>query len=72
MADINEIINYLAGTANTVEQALNLFEVPPEERLKVEEKISEELFLCESCGWWDTLDELYDDTGEELCPDCTN
>lgn len=30
-----------------------------------------EIFLCSGCGWWLESEEMFTDTGDQLCPDCS-
>ena len=65
-----EIIDFLTGSSNSLDNALNLFEA---EDLRDHDSflvmLDEQIFLCDSCGWW-SLPEEQSMSDELHCNDC--
>lgn len=63
------IIEYLRGTCRSLEEACQMSETT-EDALTPEQlgELDDELFLCDSCGWWCGMDEMYNEDG--VCDDC--
>lgn len=40
------------------------------ERDELVERVEEQVFLCDGCGWWCSTDELNNETSDQLCDDC--
>ncbi len=78
MANVNmtDIIEYLQGTCNTLQEACEIFGIEEDDlTLDQLKEIDEEIFLCDGCGWWCCLsEEEVDDSdgglGLRLCSDC--
>lgn len=70
---VDEIISYLQGTTNTLDGAVGIItgndeldsmDLTPQQL----EHIDNEIFLCETCGWWCEVCEM---NGDQTCDDCT-
>lgn len=69
--DIQKVIEYLQGTINTVDSAVNeLYHGMQEEDLTLDEdtKLDMELFECEVCGWW--YERVEESDTINVCQDC--
>lgn len=68
--NIQEIVEALQGTANTIDEVL------PEgmdwSDLTAEDHayIDQEIFNCATCGWWYEISEQSDNEDENTCIDC--
>lgn len=69
-AKIDELVEYLQGTCNTLEQGMEICGIDPAFEDEITAAIDDEIFLCAGCGWWDEISACNDDSGEQLCPDC--
>lgn len=69
--DIQKVIEYLQGTINTVDSAVNeLYHGMQDEDLTSDEdtKLDMELFECEVCGWW--YERVEESDTINVCQDC--
>ena len=70
---IQELIDYLQGTCNSLDDGVQTifgedfssFNLSSENH----EQIDNEIFLCETCGWWCEMSESGDEDGN--CTDCS-
>ena len=70
-AKIDEVHQYLTGTANTLQHAMFICGVPEAQLDELRHALSDRCFCCDSCGWWhDAGDEGSSNGGEQVCPDC--
>lgn len=72
---IDELIGMLQGTCDTLDSALR--ELTNDEFVEDDlsednhDKIANEIFLCEECGWWcETSESNESESGENICDDC--
>lgn len=72
--EISEIIQDLQGTTDTLSSAISeIFgDEYSEDDLTTEDnnRIYNEIFLCDDCGWWCETSEMSDCSGEAVCEDC--
>lgn len=64
---VEEVADELVGTCKS------LHDVTTEEEQdddKFCESLSDLVFCCEICSWWFLTEEMHNDDGVELCPDC--
>ena len=66
---VQEMVEYLKGSCNSMEHALDLFEIP-DNREMIAITIEEQIELCEHCEWWHEVDEMHDMDGDRVCDDC--
>lgn len=60
------LVNYFLGSCHSVTEAIaEEFGTTQDEILAILNE--EEVYLCESCGWWWELGEMYD---TETCQEC--
>ena len=59
---MQEVISDLKGTCNTI----NLDEFTVEEL----EELDEEIFECNTCGWWCDIDEEVGEGTQLICQEC--
>lgn len=69
---LQEVVDCLQGTCQTLETALDSCEVDHVHRENVMGRLLEEgeIFCCDACGWWCDTDELHNMADRELCNDC--
>ena len=63
---IHEIAHDLIGTCQSIGYALN----EGEDASEIQDKLAELAFECDGCGWWCSVEELNNETSDELCDDC--
>lgn len=66
-----EVVEYLRGTCQSLSEACAVFEVD-EDSLSTEDYdyLDEEIFRCEECSWWYSMDELSQCEDDPICTDC--
>ena len=70
MKNINDIIQSLLGTCKTAHEICKTHDIDVEELTEEDWKqIDNEIFLCESCGWWCEIGEQQEDGNCEDCQD---
>ena len=72
---VDEIISTLQGTCDTLDGAIQ--EICDDDELSSDDltedqhdKIANEIFLCDDCGWWCKTSEKSDIEDEEVCDEC--
>lgn len=71
---IEELIQYLQGTCNSLDEGI--VEVLGEDYDSMNlssdnhNQIDNEIFLCETCGWWYELCEESENEDERTCESC--
>lgn len=67
MTETEELIEYLKGTCNSLDVgcAVCLLDIDDIDY----EKLDEEIFCCEECSWWCTVDES-SHSEANICIDC--
>lgn len=69
--DIQTVIDFLQGSTETIDSAIEIL-YPGMDREDLDQKdletIDDQIFVCETCGWWCEISERADD--EEICEDC--
>ena len=71
--DIQQIIDYLQGTCNTLNEGVTTcYPNMTEDDLTEDDHnaIDQDIFLCETCGWWCEQGDSGDSEGN--CLDCNN
>ncbi len=70
MKQIDELIEHLRGTCQTLDEACRACGLPGEDALTQGELeyIDEHIFCCACCGWWDDAGEQDE---EQNCPECS-
>lgn len=66
---MNELIEYLLGSCKSLQTGMDACGID-ELTSKEEEYLDSEIFLCDSCGWWEEVSERNDLNGDALCNDC--
>lgn len=69
--EIDSVCEYLIGTCESVDHALELHEqeATDDNRAAVLERMDDFGFRCESCGWWcETGD--YSPVADDVCAEC--
>ncbi len=66
------IIDGLRGSCNSMEQECAYWDVSPEEFLdKYAEELDDQIFNCESCGWWfEVGEESEKEPNRLICRNC--
>lgn len=69
---IKELAEDLVGTARSLRDGMRACNLEDENEEDIAVKIEEvgEIFLCDQCGWWCSMDELNNLGEEQLCDDC--
>lgn len=71
--ELSKIAEYLVGTCNSIDEALERFDVV-EDTSEVEDQLldlPEGVECCPGCGWWVNSWELVDDNNDLcLCENC--
>ena len=71
-ADRYSLLAYLRGSCSSIQQGLQLQDKNDSEYDvdDIQLALSEEIELCDICGWWHDTDEMNDTDGERICTDC--
>lgn len=73
---INELIEYLQGSCDTLDEGVNVIlgeEYSSEDLSKQNvEQIDNEIFLCSVCVWWFEVSEMSEEESESTCVECHN
>lgn len=73
--DVQELIDYLQGTTNTLDDGMEtLYSGMDFEELTEEDhdQIDNQIFECEVCGWWCEISEQHEGEENGICDDCFN
>ena len=65
---LNNIVSYLEGSCNSLEDAVTTLGLPELTVIEARE-LDELIFLCEICSWWYPIEEMDND---ETCIDCSD
>lgn len=70
----DEIVEHIRGTCNSIGSALETFNAGDlEDDTEFLGHLDQEIFLCDTCGWWCETSEMAEDEDEtgQVCTDCS-
>lgn len=70
--DIEQVIEDLTGSCDSLHSVLNSYGFTDDDMTSEKYlRLDEEIFCCDSCGWWCEINEEHEnDNGDRVCDDC--
>lgn len=69
--DMAEVIDDLLGSCDSLHSVLNSYGFTDDDMTSQNyQRLDEEIFCCDSCGWWCESCEEHEHNGDRVCDDC--